>query len=203
MAKRHIERLVTKVLLVLLFATAVHGQVERGTVTGLITDSSSAVVVGARISIRNVSTNVETKTLSNAAGIYYLPSLPPGQYELRVEHTGFKPEVISDIHLLANLTATFNVTLQLGETTQAVTVQAAAVILESQTTDVGHVLQNRQIAELPDLGRNPLQLAAIAVGAQPAGGAITNTSTQAPMQGNPATVVRLSGGTASAKRGAD
>lgn len=196
-SKRQFRPLILSLTLVLAFGLSAYGQVERGTVTGLVTDSSGAVVVGANITIRNASTNVETRTQSNSAGIYYLPSLPPGQYDLRVEHSGFKPEVISNIPLLANLTATFNVTLQLGETTQEVTVQATAVTLESQTTAVSNVLQNRQVAELPDLGRNPLQLAALAVGAQPAGGAITNSSSQAPMQSNPATVVRLSGGTAS------
>ncbi len=195
--RRHNQVVLTTILLAQLFQTTALAQVERGTVTGLVTDSSGAVIVRARVGIRNVNTNVETKTLSNPAGIFYLPSLPPGQYELRIEQNGFKPEVISDIPLRANLTATFNVTLEVGETSQTVTVQASAVQLESQTTAVGQVLQNRQMAELPDLGRNPLQLAAIAVGALPAGGAITNTSTQAPMQSNPATVVRLSGGTAS------
>ena len=195
--KRHVGTLLTAGLLTAVFSTVVHAQVERGTVTGLVTDSTGAVIVGARVSIRNSGTNVETKALSNSAGIYYLPSLPPGQYQMRIEQAGFKPEVISDIQLRANVTATFNLSLEVGETTQAVTVQASAVVLETQTTAVGHVLQTRQMAELPDLGRNPLQLAAIAVGALPAGGAITNTSTQAPMQTNPATVVRLSGGTAS------
>src|SRR5215470_2421556 len=163
--KSYSEKFLTCIVSILFLSTAVHAQVERGTVTGLVTDSSGAVIVGARVSIRNVSTNIETKTQSNSAGIYYLPSLPPGQYELRIEQTGFKPEIISDIPLRANLTATFNVTLEVGETTQTVNVQASAVQLESQTTAVGQVLQNRQMAELPDLGRNPLQLAAVAVGA--------------------------------------
>jgi hypothetical protein len=185
------------VIYLFVLSSVLCAQVERGTVTGLVTDSTGAVVVGAKITIRNVNTNVETRTQSNSTGIYYLPSLPPGEYELRVEQTGFKPEVISNIPLLANLTATYNVTFQLGEVNQAVTVQATAVTLESQTTAISNVLQNREVAELPDLSRNPLQLAAIAVGAQPTGGAITNTSSQAPMQSNPATVVRLSGGTAS------
>src|SRR5579862_417932 len=109
------------------------GQVERGTVTGVVTDLSGAVIAGANVSIRNVNTNVVTKAQSTSAGIYYLPSLPPGQYELRVEHAGFRPAVVSDIVLGADLTATFNLTLQVGAIAEAIQVQASAVQLEAQT----------------------------------------------------------------------
>src|ERR1700747_298730 len=97
------------VLMGTLSTAAGWGQVERGTVTGVITDPTGAVVAGANVSILSVNTNLVTKTESSSAGIYYLPSLPPGRYELRVEHAGFRPAVVSDIVLGADLTATFNI----------------------------------------------------------------------------------------------
>ena len=65
-----------------LFYGIAYGQGERATVTGTVNDSSGSIVVNADVSIRNVGTNVVAKTKTNNAGIYYLPSLPPGRYEL-------------------------------------------------------------------------------------------------------------------------
>src|SRR4029077_20190142 len=87
------------VLMGTLFTALAWGQVERGTVTGVVTDPTGAVVAGANVSLRSVNTNLVTKTESSSAGIYYLPSLPPGRYELRVEHSGFRPAIVSDIVL--------------------------------------------------------------------------------------------------------
>ena len=71
------------------------GQGERATVTGAVTDPSGQILVGAEVSIRNTGTNIVARTKTNTAGIYYLPALPPGQYDLRVEYSGFRPSVIS------------------------------------------------------------------------------------------------------------
>ena len=147
-------------------------------------------MAGANVSIRSVSTNLVTKTQTSSAGIYYLPSLPPGRYELRVEHSGFRPAIVSDIALGADLTATFNLTLQVGAIAEAIQVQATAVQLEAQTSGLGHIVETRTIAELP-VGRDPLALAAIVPGVQPVGGGTVTAN------GNPNTVVKMSGGTSS------
>ena len=118
-------------LSLLLVVTALFGQGERATVTGSVADTTGAIVVGASVSIRNTATNVVTRTTSNAAGIYYLTSLPPGRYELRIEQGGFRPSVVNDIPLGAGLTATFNVTLEVSAVAEAVEVRATAVQLES------------------------------------------------------------------------
>lgn len=154
----------------LLLPVGARAQGERATVTGTVMDPSGTIIVGAALRIRNVATNVATTTKTNSAGIYYLPALPPGQYELRVEHPGFRPSVISDIPLGVGLTATFNVTLELGAVSEAVEVQATAVQLESQSTALGKILQTRTISELPLLGRSPMQLVSVIPGVQPPGG---------------------------------
>jgi hypothetical protein len=171
-----------------LVVPTIFAQVERGTVTGAVTDPTGAVVQGAKVTIRNIGTSIESRTESTAAGLYYLPSLPPGRYELRIEQTGFRPAVVSNIVLGANLTETFNVALQLGEVANAVEVQATAVQLESQTSGLGQVLQTRTIAELP-VGRDPLAFAATVAGVQPVGGGAVNAN------GNPNTIVKMGGGT--------
>ena len=171
----------------LIVATVAYGQGERATVTGTVNDLSGAIVVGAEVSIRNAATNVVIKTKTNSAGIYYLPALPPGRYELRVEQSGFRPSVVEDIPLGAGLTATFNVTLEVGAVTEAVGVTATPVQLEAQTTALGKVLQTRTIAELPLLGRNPVQLVSLLPGVTPQGGGTVTDTSNAKMNGALAT----------------
>ncbi|MEJ7607764.1 MAG: carboxypeptidase regulatory-like domain-containing protein [Bryobacteraceae bacterium] len=145
-------------------------QGERATVTGAVTDPSGQMLVGADVAIRNTGTNIFTRTKTNQAGIYYLPALSPGTYELRVEYGGFRPSVISSIPLAVGLTATLNVSLEIGSVSEAVQVTATAVQLESQTTSLGKVMQTKQIAELPILGRSVLQLLSTIPGIQPPAG---------------------------------
>ena len=166
-----------------LSAAAVFGQGERATVTGTATDSSGAIIVGAQVTIRNTTTNVLTKATTNSAGIYYLPSLPPGPYELRVEQTGFRTAAVKDIPLGAGLTATFNVVLEVGSVAEVIDVQASAVQLESQTTALGKVLPTETINALPIVGRNVLQLVSLLPGVTPVGGETNGDATNAKMSG--------------------
>src|SRR5258708_6602250 len=92
----------------LLMPMTMVGQGERATATGAVTDSSGQILVGADLAIRNTGTNIVTRTKTNSAGIYYLPALPPGEYQLRVEYSGFRPSVVSNIPLSVGLTATLN-----------------------------------------------------------------------------------------------
>ncbi len=170
-----------------LFTALAWGQAERATVTGTVTDSTGSIVINADVAIRNVATNITTRTRTNNAGIYYLPALPPGRYELRVENSGFRPSVVSDIPLGAGLTATFNVTLEVGTVTEAVQVQATAVQLQAQTTGLGTVLPTRNIQELPLLGRNPVQLVSLLPGVTPLGGATVGDQAGVKMSGGLAT----------------
>ena len=156
----------------LLIASCLYAQGERAAVTGVITDSSQAVIPGATISIRNVETNVVTRAQSNSEGIYFVPALPPGTYELTAEKQGFRPSRTSNIPLSVNLTATINVVMEVGTISEAVEVQATAVQLEAQTSGLGKTVETRRVVELPLLGRNPLSLAALAPGVIPTRGQV-------------------------------
>src|SRR5438270_2837117 len=83
-----------------------YGQGERASVTGTVMDVSKAVIAEAEVSIRNVATNVVTRTTTNTDGLYYIPSLPPGTYELSVSKGGFRTSRIASIPLTTALTAT-------------------------------------------------------------------------------------------------
>jgi hypothetical protein len=166
------------VLLAALFA-----QGERATITGAATDTTGASIVGAQVALRNTTTNIVLKTTTNSAGIFYLPALPPGQYELRVEQTGFRAAVISEITLGAGTTATYNVRLEVGAVAEAIEVRAEAAQLEAQTTALGKVLPTATINTLPLIGRNPLQLVSLLPGVTPVGGDTNGDATNAKMSG--------------------
>ena len=174
---------VSRLLLGALFTAAALAQGERATVTGTVADPSGAIAVGAEVSIRNIGTNVVSRTKTNSAGIYYLAALPPGRYELRVELPGFRPAVVGDIPLGAGLTATFDVTLQVGPVTEAVEVTATAVQLEAQTTGLGKIIETRSLTELPVLGRDPTQLVTLLPGVSPMGGSTSGVGTNVKISG--------------------
>ncbi|MDX2181750.1 MAG: carboxypeptidase regulatory-like domain-containing protein [Bryobacteraceae bacterium] len=170
-------------VLAALGAASVWGQGERATVTGSVTDSSAAIIVGAKVTLSNTATNVVTRTTTNAAGLYYVTSLNPGRYELRVEQTGFRPAVVSDIQLGAGSTATFDLSLEVGTVAEAIEVKASAVLLESQTTALGKVMQSSTINSMPLIGRNVLQLVSLLPGVTPVGGDTNGDATNAKMSG--------------------
>src|SRR5262249_39657817 len=89
-------------------ATAAFPQGERATITGTVSDAPQAIIAGARVTLRNVATNITTTTESNAAGIYVFPALNPGTYEVTFEKEGFRTRKVSNIPLSTALTATID-----------------------------------------------------------------------------------------------
>ncbi|MGI8990560.1 MAG: carboxypeptidase regulatory-like domain-containing protein [Bryobacteraceae bacterium] len=150
------------------------GQAEQASITGSVSDVSKAIVPDAQVTVRNLATNVTVHTASNSAGLYYVRALTPGTYELSVEKSGFRSSRIENIPLTVGLTATVDVTMQVGTVSESVEVQASAVQLEAQTSGVGTVINTRPVLELPLLGRNPLSFAALAPGVIPTSGQQSN-----------------------------
>jgi hypothetical protein len=170
------QRFVAFLCCVLLLTTLPHllGQGERATITGTVTDESKATIPGANVILRNVATNVATRTTTNSDGLYFITSIPPGTYELSVEKTGFRPARVQSIPLTTGLAATQDVVLAIGSVQQAVEVSANAVQIESQSSDLNTVVTSRSVAELPILGRDPLAFAALAPGVIPTQGQQSN-----------------------------
>jgi hypothetical protein len=157
-------------LLILLSGFAL-GQVEQGNITGTVTDESGAVIPGAKVTVTNANTGVRTTTRTNESGLYRVLYIPTGQYSIEVEKEGFSRSNVTGIGLKVGLTATVDITLKTGTVQQEVTVTAAAVQLEQETSSLGNVITTRQIIELPLLGRNPYNLVLLAPGVMPKGGA--------------------------------
>src|SRR5438067_6642875 len=146
------------------------GQGERATITGTVTDASKATIPDANIVLRNIATNVTTRTTTNTAGLYFITSIPPRTYDLTVEKNGFRNARVQQIPLTTGLAATQDVVLEVGTIQQAVEVSATAVQVESQSSDLNTVVTTRPVAELPLLGRDPLSFAALAPGVIPTQG---------------------------------
>ncbi len=133
-----------------------------GDITGLVTDSSGAAVVGATVSVVSQATGAVRRATTNSEGIYSFPSLLPGDYELRVEQQGFKTALRSNIQLQVQQTARIDITLEVGAVGETVTVAGGVPLLATESNAVGTVIENKRIVDLPLNGRNFLQLVATA-----------------------------------------
>jgi hypothetical protein len=139
--------------------------ISTGSIQGTVTDPSGAVVGGAKISIANKATGRVITTRSTSAGAYASGALTPGDYVLRVEAQTFKTSEIP-VTVEVGVTATGNVKLQLGQSSQIVEVQATAVTVNTQQATVQGVVTTEQIENLPINGRNFLDLAQLEPGVQ-------------------------------------
>jgi hypothetical protein len=154
-----------RVGLLLLFSLLIaKAQGPMAELTGTVSDTSGAVVVGATITITNLATNAERSLQTNSAGVYDAPSLPPGQYTVKVSMSGFRA-VASNVELQVAAVARQNFTLEVGNVNETVQVAAQSPTLETESTTLGAVVENKRIEELPLNGRNYLQLASLVPGA--------------------------------------
>jgi hypothetical protein len=153
----------------LFFPLAVLAQGPGASFTGDVRDPSGAIIVTARVTARNTATNVMRSTVTDAAGIYVISSLPPGPYEVFVESPGFNRDLRSGIVLQVAEVARVDFSLKLGSATDTVNVVDTANVTETETASTGQVIENRKVVELPLNGRQFYGLALLAPGAyQPA-----------------------------------
>ncbi len=162
------------VILLSLFSCSLFGQSTVGSITGSVHDSSGAVVPGAKITITNTATNAATDAVSNSAGEYNVPNLPPGVYDIRIEKPGFRPSEERGLTLDVGLTAKANATLEVGTSTQAIEVQADAIQLQTEDAKNSVTLENKLINDLPlvvnGTVRTPFDLASLMPDAKNLGG---------------------------------
>lgn len=147
-------------------------QAVTATINGTITDSSGSVVSDAEVKATDLDRGTVWPTKTNAQGYYNLSHLPVGRYEVRVSAAGFSTAVQTPIELQLNQVAAVNIKLAVGQNTETVEVTSEAPLLQTDTTDVGTVIDARTNVSLPLASRNYMQLTLITPGAvtvQPAG----------------------------------
>ena len=143
----------------LLFSSLLLAQADRGSITGTVTDASGAVVPAVPLSLRNAATNLTYSTSSSENGSYSFLNLPIGTYTLSVEVKGFQRQEIKGIEVQVNQQAKIDLAMRVGEVTQTVEVAASAAMIQTESTDVGTVINDTRFLDLPlTLGggiRNP------------------------------------------------
>src|SRR5688572_14654040 len=134
------------------------------TLLGTVHDPSGNILPGVTITVTNVRTNATRTVVTGDAGTYEIRALQPSEYTLAAELSGFKKQVLTGLALQVNQAARVDVTLQLGDVVEAVTVEVNAPLVQAATGALGQVIDNRQIVELPLNGRNFTQLATLTPG---------------------------------------
>ncbi|MCU1235700.1 MAG: Outer rane receptor for ferrienterochelin and colicin [Candidatus Solibacter sp.] len=145
------------------------GQAITGSILGTVTDASGALVRSVKITIKNVDTGLQLTTTSNNDGDYTFPTVPPGTYEVSAQLTGFRTAVTPRLPVELQKTSRMDFTLSPGNITEQVVVTADAPLVQSTTSDLGHVIGARQIESLPLNGRLFEQLVTIVPGTIQAG----------------------------------
>lgn len=149
------------VLALLLFGKEGLTQVVGGTLSGTISDSSGAVVPGAAVKIVNVATDVSRVLSSNPEGVYTVPNLLPGEYEVTVTAAGFGVEVRAGIALAVGTERVLNITLKVGQTKQTVQVTGAASPIQLANATLSNTVEGNTIRDIPLNGRDWTQLATL------------------------------------------
>src|SRR5246127_4383170 len=164
-------QLVLGLSLTTVFAPRLSAQTAYGSVAGTVSDVSGGAIADAQVTLTNLGTAEKRTQQSGTDGLYSFVNLLPGRYRIDVEKTGFKrvtrPEVIVEVGQVVRI----DLPLQVGEVTQTVEVTGETPQLQSETSSLGQVVEERKANELPLNGRNVFNLVALAPSVVPQGSA--------------------------------
>ncbi|HCC58265.1 MAG TPA: hypothetical protein DEQ47_13605, partial [Solibacterales bacterium] len=171
--------------MLLLCGALVYGQSERGSIRGTVLDSSGAVVPGSKVTAVNPANGIEATTRSTGSGNYNIPQLPPGTYRVEVEAAGFKKLVRENVVVEVSGVTPLDLTMEVGQLSEQVTVTAEAPMLKSETSELSVDVNPKAYNDLPLTsaagfvgGRGPEAFIFLSPGVTPgihAGGSPTDT----------------------------
>ncbi len=161
-------RRATPIVLLILSLGTLYAQ--NASLAGRVTDSSGALVPETKVSVRNPASGAVFSTETSSEGNYSLPAIPPGAYEIEFSKSGFVTVKQTGLELAVQQAARLDVVLKVGTVAETVEVSAQALILESENATLGQVVSNKQVTELPLLGRNTYALAMLVPGVRPSSG---------------------------------
>lgn len=165
------------------FSALLAAQVSTGSIVGSITDPTGATVPGAKISIRNAATGSEQKEAASETGLFRVPFLQPGIYSVKVEAPGFSAADIRNVTVELGKEVTVNARLEVGATTETVTVEAGASVVETSSAQVTNTVSSEKIMFAPRADRGVDNLALLSPGVQPGMGFTNNNGTSLSVNG--------------------
>jgi hypothetical protein len=170
----------------LIWCAPVRGQTVYGSITGTVLDATGAAIPGASVTLTNLETSEKRTMDAEASGSYTFVNLVPGQYRIEAEKSGFKHFTREPIVVEVGSALRVDLPMEVGAVTQTLEVKAASPLLQAQSSDLGQVVANRAVTEMPLNGRNVLALVALSPGVQPQGPPSGgNSSMSNPVGANP------------------
>jgi hypothetical protein len=160
--------LVAAILLVAFAVVPATAQKDSGSIVGVVKDASGAVVPGAKVTVTDVDRGTEVVTRTDAQGEYTASPLKVGQYRVTIEKAGFKKTLAGPVTVDVQGRPAVDVTLQVGSISESMTITTVNPQLETETSDLGQVVDSQRINALPLNGRNYAQLALLGAGVAPA-----------------------------------
>src|ERR1019366_4871217 len=140
-----------------------------GTMTGVVTDSSNAVIPGATVAVKDKATGDSQTTATNSAGRYVFVSIRPGTYEITITKTGFSKVSIPADVVEVGMVSTNNVVMKVGSEAQTVEVQATGVELQTLNATIGNTVNGLSLDSLPTIARDTSTFLTLQSGISPAG----------------------------------
>ena len=153
-------------------------QAGRGSISGLVSDPSGAVVNGAKVTALNRTTGVALHTVTSEAGLYSFVSLNPGLYVVTASQKGFESVAQDNVLVTVDQATTVNIALRVGSVTETVTVSETPALVDTSNSTVGQLIDSAAIDRVPLLTRNVFDLVQLSAGVTPANGAPNSSSSQ-------------------------
>src|SRR5262245_10811712 len=152
------------VFVVSLFTAGLHAQSTNASLTGRITDSSKALIAGAKIAAIRNDTNVRYETTTNGLGEYYLTNLQPSLYRIEVEKNGFKKLIKPDVILRVQDALEVDFQMTVGSASESITVESGSTLVDTESAAVSTVVDQKFVENLPLNGRSFQTLIALTPG---------------------------------------
>jgi hypothetical protein len=171
-------RIFACIWLLLSAGTALWAQAGRGSISGLVSDPSGAVVSGAKVTALNLATKTSQSTVTTGAGLYSFVSLNPGSYKVTASGKGFESVAEDNVPVTVDQVSTINIALHVGSVSDTVTVTASTDLIDASNSTVGQLISAETIDRVPLLTRNVYDLVQLSAGVAPANGSPNSSNSE-------------------------